>query len=104
MDTIMSNMNNEMFEKKIELLLEMQNKHMMDGFAKIQAALQVIASQVAHRPAPAQAPSVRVEPARAEPEKQAVLKTEEPVSRPRYGDYTPEEVSVSKFFYFGNKK
>lgn len=28
----------------------------------------------------------------------------ETVSRPRYGDYKPEDVSVDKFFYYGRKK
>ena len=35
--------------------------------------------------------------------KSGAEKNSEPV-RPRYGDYEPKDVSIDKFFYFGNKR
>jgi predicted nucleic acid-binding Zn-ribbon protein len=35
--------------------------------------------------------------------KSGAAKNSEPI-RPRYGDYKPEDVSIDKFFYFGNKR
>ena len=42
--------------------------------------------------------------AQAAPVSAPRARTNETVSRPRYGDYQPEDVSVDKFFYFGRKK
>ena len=44
----------------------------------------------------------RPENERKESFQSGAAKNTEPI-KPRYGDYTPEDVSIDKFFYFGRK-
>ena len=90
-------------ERRIELLLEMNNKKYDQEIAGLKASLASLASQVDQFKLEMRAVSDR-QMQSGIPKKidtQGVLKTEPKESHPRQGNYTPGDVSMEKIFNFG---
>lgn len=107
-------------QKQIEILIDINNKKLAGEFKKINEAIIRLNEEVSDLRRQLnegltvqRAQSPRAEPAPianasqdnpTSPREHGVLKSSEQLLRQRCGDYTSEDVSVSKFFYFGNKK
>jgi len=117
------NLDNYFLQKQMELMIESNNKKLANELgnitsmiSKLNAEISELKKQVGRsREMPARQESFAApEIPRACAESRSISQSScdnnakkaeqsEP-SRPRYGDYKPEDVSVDKFFYFGNKK
>ena len=115
-----SNMEDYMLEKKFEIMLDMNNKKIANEISKLSSMINSLNEEIvfikkelsrgnpveAGRQNPAKA-AVVGEPlgygTREIPSNSARPKPNEDV-KPRFGDYNPEDVAISKIFYFGNKK
>ena len=110
------NMEDYMLEKKFEIMLDMNNKKIASEISKLSSMISQLNDEIASikrgiGSAPAKAAAERaavVEApleygAREIPSNSVRPKSNEEV-KPRFGDYSPEDVPISKMFYFGNKK
>jgi len=109
-------------QKRIELMIDMANKKVLAELEEMKRVVKVLETEIvtlkqkAERGPPINKimDEVKVEEAKTEqqptPEVQqepAPVEAKEEVKSDgdnRYGDYTSDDVSVDKFFYFGNKK
>ena len=115
-----SNMDDYMLEKKFEIMLDMNNKKIANEISKLSSMINSLNEEIASikrglsRGATAEASrqnpaksAVADEPSeyitREIPSNSVRPKSNDDV-KPRYGDYNPEDVAISKIFYFGNKK
>lgn len=112
--------NSYLMEKKFEFMIESSNKKIVNEINSLKSTVSSLNIEIAslrkqiddiQKTAPvtlvfegnnAEGPKE----ARQAPVRNSAAETakgkEEPI-KPRYGDYTPEDVPVEKFFYFGNK-
>lgn len=100
-----------LMEKKFEFMLEAINKKVANELNSLKTIISSINSEVTEikkqlngvqRAAPAvfeNSNNVNNQGSNT----QARGRSNEPV-KPRFGDYTPEDVPIGKFFYFGNKR
>ena len=109
------NMDGYMLQKKFEIMIDINNKKMTNELSKINNVLSSLNEEICRIKkqisgnsqvvkAQSVAPEIQVEKNNAE-SVQNVNKPKDnwPASRPRYGDYKSDDVSINKFFYFGNK-
>ena len=114
-----SNMEGYMLEKKFEIMIDMNNKKIANEISKLSSMISSLNEEIVSikkelsRGNPAEA--ARQNPAKAVvegpleygareiPSNSVRPKSNEEV-KPRFGDYNPEDVAISKIFYFGNKK
>src|SRR3989338_10091470 len=107
-------MNDYMLQKKFEIMMDINNKKIANELSKINNILSSLNDEVCrikkqisgNSPvvkAQSVAPEIQVEKNNVE-SAQNVNKPKDnwPASRPRYGDYKSDDVSINKFFYFGN--
>jgi hypothetical protein len=124
-ECISGNMDNYFEQKKIETLIDINNKKIAAELSPLKDAISKMAGEIAELrsklnsreavaarqpayqnytsepPASARPPvyqNYTSEPAAPEPRRT----NSEPI-KPRFGDYQPEDVSVTKMFYFGRK-
>jgi len=97
---IMLNSSNNRINNELSSIKIMINK-LNEDIHEIKRQLSENASRArAAEPVPAASESAKA----ANPAEQNKAKYCENSQRPLYGDFKPEDVSVSKIFYFGNKK
>jgi len=109
------NMDGYMLQKKFEIMIDINNKKISNELSKINNVLSSLNEEICRIKkqisgnsqvvkAQSVAPEIQVEKNNAE-SVQNVNKPKDnwPASRPRYGDYKSDDVSINKFFYFGNK-
>lgn len=107
-----------LLQKKIELMLEMNNKKIAEELQNLRAEIENLQSQIQKFRIELQESAVKSVSSSQETsetqapvaEKQEELQKLNPPSEPksqdshpRQGKYTPEDVSIEKMFYFGNK-
>lgn len=85
--------------RKIELLLEMNNKKYEQEIHVLKNAVNMLAQELEMLKAELQKQHVE-----QPKEKQAALKTETKEDHPRQGKFQPADVDIQKMFYFGNKR
>ncbi|MBI2208122.1 hypothetical protein HYU50_01360 [Candidatus Woesearchaeota archaeon] len=114
MENISNSPNTEdyMLEKKFEIMLDMNNKKIANEISKLSSMISKLNDEIASikkelgKGIAAKAP-VAEEPleygAREIPSNSVRPKPNDDL-KPRYGDYSPEDVPIGKIFYFGNKK
>ncbi len=109
-------------QKRIELMIDMANKKVLAELEEMKRVVKVLETEIvtlkqkAERGPPINKimDEVKVEEAKTEQQPTPEVQQEPaPVEAKgeeksdgdnRYGDYTSDDVSVDKFFYFGNKK
>ena len=90
-----------MEQKKTELLIEMANKKMMKEIGQLRLQLQQLNQDVhalktlTNAPQQIQAPQQEVQ--------QKIEPKTETTAESRSGNYTSDDVSIEKIFYFGKK-
>lgn len=106
-----SNLEDYMIQKKIDLMVEMAYKKVASELGKMNDVITRLSDEIIgikkQLSEGIYAQKTRAVPVFENKKSQEDLKTakqEEQPSKPRYGDYKPEDVGVDKFFYFGNKK
>lgn len=106
-----SNLEDYMIQKKIDLMIDMANKKVACELGKMNDAITRLSDEIIgikkQLSEGIHTPKIRVVPVfenKKSEEDLKGIKQEEQPSKPRYGDYKPEDVGVDKFFYFGNKK
>lgn len=100
--------NSLMQQRKFEILLEMQSKKYEAEINSLKQAISTIAGELSSIKSQVSKKKVEIIDCRPDNEKKGDFiggssKNAEPI-RPRYGDYTSEDVSIDKFFYYGNKR
>lgn len=82
--------------------LERQNRYLNEQIQKLNGQLEQLKAEVEQLKQTPKAQPIQIQAA-PKVEKQAVLqsKTEEP--HPKQGNFSPDDVSIEKMFYFGNK-
>ena len=109
------NMDGYMLQKKFEIMIDINNKKMTNELSKINNVLSSLNEEICRIKkqisgnsqvvkAQSVAPEIQVEKNNVE-SAQNVNKPKDnwPASRPTHGDYKSDDVSINKFFYFGNK-
>ncbi len=117
--------NTALLEKKFEFLIERQVKQLKEEIARIKSAMQLLADELERTrggeikresvpiqttlESPLSSGGVKIQNASSGafvPPQQAsgAARNSSTVSRPRYGDYKPEDVDIGKMFYFGGKR
>ncbi|OYT31190.1 hypothetical protein DRJ22_02460 [Candidatus Woesearchaeota archaeon] len=89
---------NPLFEQKIKLLLEMQEKKTEQNLSLIRAALKKLAEELDM--VKEQLSKVKEQQPK---ERQEELKTTTKKENPRQGNYSSADVDIQKMFYYGNK-
>ncbi|MBS3147899.1 hypothetical protein J4219_03365 [Candidatus Woesearchaeota archaeon] len=87
--------------RKIELMLELNNKKYEAEFERYRSAINTLALEIQQLK---EALSKATFEAPKQKEKQAELKTEVKEDHPRQGKYQPADVDIQKMFYFGSKR
>ena len=95
-------------QERVNLMVEMANKKVMKELELLKSTVMQLVNEIADLRRNVSNGHVKVEmPKPAVEEKPVEVK---PVEKPqiegqsRYGNYTSEDVSVDKFFYFGDNK
>ncbi len=88
-------------EKKVELLLEMNNRKYEQELGLLRSALNSLAQEIEMLKSELRK-AVEVSP--KPKERQEPLKTETKEAHPRQGNFTPNDVDIQKMFYFGAKR
>lgn len=95
-------------QKQVETMLEINNKKLISEISVLKESLGKLSQEVSElKRMRAAAPEPKIEPRqelRQEPVQEQKASSSSNDLRPRYGDYNPEDVSVTKMFYFGNKR
>ena len=114
--------NSYLMEKKFEFMIDSSNKKLVNEINALKGTFSSLNMEIAslrkqidgiQKTAPA-APvfesnntasqeEILPAPVRSSAPAETARGRGEPI-KPRFGDYTPEDVPVEKFFYFGNKK
>ncbi len=94
--------NNVLLEKKFELMMQMNNKRYEQEISLLRSAFTALANEF--EVLRAQLSRVQEQAPPRPKEKQEPLKTETKEAHPRQGNFTSDDVSIQKMFYFGNKK
>ncbi len=92
---------NPLEEKKVELLLEMNNRKYDNELGLLRSAVNSLAQEIEGLKAELRKLS-EVAPPRPK-ERQEPLKTEPKELHPRQGNFQPSDVDIQKMFYFGTK-
>jgi len=114
----LSNMDEYMLQKKLELMMDMNNKKIINELSKLTTVISSINENifqirgllngkavVSETPANESRVVHKIEPAAYEKNQSEINKVKnDDKPKPRYGDYKPEDVSIDKFFYFGKNK
>jgi len=94
-----------LFEKRFQLILDMNNKKYEQEFALFRSALNQLAGELsAVRGELEKARAQLNEAPKVQKEVQQPLKTEVKEAHPRQGNFTSSDVDIKKMFYFGTKK
>lgn len=114
-----SNLEDYMIQKKIEIMMDMNNKKINNELSKMSSMIAKLNEEIVaikknfNGNDAMQRKPVEVFETRKEIDQDALSiprnnfntpKNEADKPKPRYGDYKPEDVNIDKFFYFGNKK
>ncbi len=108
-----SNLDNYLIQKKIEIMMDINNKKINSEIKKISDMVYRLNEEIGEikrrfngvRSTKEQEPSVVLDNGKeGNQEDLNRVKSREQRPKPRYGDYNPEDVNIDKFFYFGNKK
>lgn len=106
-----SNSDNYFMQKQIEIMIDINNKKITNELNNMKEILSKLSEEISDIKRNLNANRViqRAEPV-AIPDNNTNINQNntrpnngQPL-RPRYGDYKPGDVSINKFFYFGNKK
>lgn len=98
-------------QKKVELMIDANNKRVANELEKIKNMVNRLNDDVCeikkkfrdNSLMPKQEPAITKHHVERNQNDTINARNSEP-QKPRYGEYKPEDVSVNKFFYFGNKK
>lgn len=119
--------NTALLEKKFELLIERHVKQLKEEIAQMKSAMQLLADELERArggeikresnsipvqmtlESPMPSGGVKIQNASSgafvPPQQMSgAARNSNTVSRPRYGDYKPEDVDIGKMFYFGGKR
>lgn len=108
-----SNLEDYMIQKRIEIMMDMANKKVVGELNKINGMVNKMNEEIAYikkqisegRHLLNTKPVTAAEIAENKKSQESVgSANKEEASKPRYGDYKPEDVKIDKFFYFGNKQ
>lgn len=106
-----SDLGDYFLQKKVELLVELNNKKIISEINKMNHLIGQLSNEIDSIKNNIDIANTRkTEPKYAEPVFQDIkentkkIKSNEEVAKPRYGDYKPGDVDIEDFFYFGNKK
>lgn len=88
-------------ERKIQLILDMNNKRFLQEFDLLRSALNTLANELEAVKSEMRKLSEQAPP--KPKERQEPLKTEAKEDHPRQGKFTPSDVDIQKMFYFGTK-
>ena len=105
------NMNDYMLQKKFEIMIDINNKKISNELSKINNVLSSLNEEICRIKKQISGNSQAIKavadvlPSENASSSQDNNKPKDnwPASRPRYGDYKSDDVSINKFFYFGNK-
>lgn len=109
-NSMSSNLEDYMMQKKIEIMMDMANKKIVSELDNINLRVSKLSEEVIElrrqlSEGVQKKHSLIIEPENKKNQADSKsINANEQVSKPRYGDYTPEDVKIDKFFYFGNKK
>lgn len=93
-----------LFEKRFQLILDMNNKKYEQEFALLRSALNQLSSELSSVRSELQKARSVVSEVPKQKEVQQPLKTEVKESHPRQGNFTSSDVDIQKMFYFGSKR
>lgn len=93
-----------LFEKRFQLILEMNNKKYEQEFALLRSAINQLVGELNMVRGELQKAKEQVYEAPKPKEVQQPLKTEVKEAHPRQGNFTSSDVDIKKMFYFGTKK
>ncbi len=93
-----------LFEKRFQLILEMNNKKYEQEFALLRSAINQLVGELNMVRGELQKAKEQVHEVPKPKEVQQPLKTEAKEAHPRQGNFTPNDVDIKKMFYFGTKK
>lgn len=88
-------------ERKIQLILDMNNKKFLQEFDLLRSALNTLANELEAVKSEMRKFSEQAPP--KPKERQEPLKTEPKEDHPRQGKFTSSDVDIQKMFYFGTK-
>ena len=89
---------NALAEKKVEIILESNNRKYEQEFSLLRSAMNSLAQEVQ------MLKDQLSKFSDAQPkERQEARKTETKEAHPRHGNFSSEDVDIQKMFYFGNK-
>ena len=101
---------NFFIQKQVETMLEINNKKLVSEISALKDSVSKLSQEISDlkkmrvsQPAPEPRHEPRQETLKQEPVNEQRATSSESL-RPGYGDYNPEDVSVTKMFYFGNKR
>lgn len=92
---------NALEERKIQLILDMNNKKFQQEFDLLRSALNTLAAELEMIKNELRKVSEQAPP--KPKERQEPLKTETKEDHPRQGKFTSSDVDIQKMFYFGTK-
>jgi uncharacterized protein YukE len=93
-----------LFEKRFQLILEMNNKKYDQEFALLRSAINQLVGELNMVRGELQKAREQIHEAPKPKEVQQPLKTEVKEAHPRQGNFTSSDVDIKKMFYFGTKK
>ena len=101
-------------QKKVELMMDMNNKKISEELKNLHSMIAQLTTQVSeikrglneNRFSAVREQPVEHKTVKSEEQKELIEKPKknDEAPKPRYGDYKSDDVSINKFFYFGNKK
>jgi uncharacterized protein YukE len=93
-----------LFERRFQLILDMNNKKYEQEFALLRSAINQLVGELNMVRGELQKAKEQIHEAPKPKEVQQPLKTEVKEAHPRQGNFTSNDVDIKKMFYFGTKK
>lgn len=107
-----SNLNDYLIQKKIEIMMDINNKKINNELKKISDMINGLNEEICEiKKHFNEGTGIQKNPTttfdtreKSNCDNLNIPKNKGDKPKPRYGDYSSEDVNIDKFFYFGNKK
>jgi len=93
-----------LFKKKIEMMIDTNNKRLSNELSSIKSIISKLNEDINElKKERKESNGIKAQEERESKANENNQKSSKEPLKPRCGDYKPEDVSINKFFYFGNK-